>query len=1085
MFCKCGSIIRIPKHETAVCRTCGRRTRVMHEEVVFEKVYCEQVDSPREEPAPAQTIGQQPPRSGRQRYASLPSAADPIHRPEGPARPTPGCSASPCPAPPARSSSAAPGIEWKMTPMAFEDARLTFKSIELINFMCHRHLLVEFKKILTCIGGRNGSGKSAVMIALGIVLGQRANSLERGNTYKELIKNNEHTAVVRLCLHNYLNFHEDFFGDSIHIEKTLHVNFSKLRIQNSDGKVWSRRSQDLEDIIDMYSLYFDNPLNFLTQDMSKKFLNMSKPQMLYSFFHKGTEIENMEMLHSEACEQVERMRIRMEGIEEEVGALERELAEKSERLKYLGEVADFKQRLKELEGERRWSEVMEIGKRVARIEEEVSELEGAQRDKKASMQEIDAEIRALEEAMRAERDAYLAEKSESESARRAIEGRITGLELRDREMCNDMKGIEEQLAAKQAVLADYCKARPEGSSKDELGARAEKLRAQIATLSRERDACRAEEERLRERVRKEAEDAETMNSKIFALRKQISFLENVKTNSLTFFSERMPEILSEIKRENLDAIGPIGTLIQLKEPKWYRPVSIILRNNLSNFVVRSREDRERLSAIFRKHGVNFRILLPSSNQRGLIEYRSNRIFKTVLDVLHIRNDIVANQLIILQNIEQIILVESRESAHKIIRKRPSYVAMAYTPSGDRISLVGNALSDFRQRYSGKYYFENDDSKLEACREELQRLSGTSVGSSRHELRDAEARSYKLSRDVNGLEREVRHIEFELESHARVGEAASTGDLENEIQMLKNQRAGLAKAVEETRRAMEEERARLAELQSADIDLSRMAEAAGRLRAKRYAVETSLESLQPRIYEKIKERNEAAERFESEREKLRCTLGVEAGDSARDLAVIEKEIGALQCKIIASREVGSEAVLRDEIEHLKRQRTFKSSLVLRYKGKIESFVEFVRKRVERRESMKAEVAGRASEEFCTLTQYRGYSGSLLFDHDGRSLDIRMGVENMDAGSRGTLSGGERSFAGVCFLLSLWPHVGCPVKVLDEFDVFMDNLNRKLTIKIILDFLARNEYQVILITPLNTKDLFTDICDVVVLEKPRED
>lgn len=970
--------------------------------------------------------------------------------------------------------------------MAYEETRLTVKSIELINFMCHRHLLVEFKKTLTCIGGRNGSGKSAVMIALGIALGQRANSLERGNTYKELIKSNEHTAVIRLSLHNYLNFHADFFGDSILIEKTLHVNFSKLRIQNGEGKVWSRRSQDLEDIIDMYSLYFDNPLNFLTQDMSKKFLNMSKPQMLYSFFHKGTEIENMEILHDEACEQVERMRTKMESIEEEVAVLDRELAEKNERLVYLSEVADFKQRLKELECERRWSEVIELGKRVARIEEEVAELEDAKRDKKTCIREIEGEIRALEEDMKAERDAYLAERSKSECARRTIESRLTDLELREREMCNDMKSIEEQLAAKSAVLANYCGARPKGSSSDELSARAGELRSRIATLLKERDECREVEERLRERAKREAEEAEARNSRIFVLRKQISFLESVRTNSLTFFSEQMPDILNEIKRENLSVIGPIGSFIQLKEPKWYKPVSIILRNNLSNFIVQSREDRERLSAIFGKYGVNFRILLPSASQKGLIEYRSNRIFKTVLDVLHIRNDVITNQLIILQNIEQIILVENRESAHKIIRKRPSYVAMAYTPSGDRISLIGNALSDFRQRYSGKYYFENDDSKLEACREELQRLTAASAGGCREELREAETRGYQLSREINGLEREARHIEFEMESYARVGEASNIGDLENEIQILKNQRTGLGKAIEETRRTIEEERAQLAGFESVDVDISKKEEAAGHLRAKRYATEASLESLQPRIHEKIKEKNRAAELFESERAKLQCALGTDVRDDTRDLAVIEKEIGALKCKIIASSEVGSEEELRDDIERLTRQRKFKSSLVLRYKGKIERFVAFVRKRVERRESMKEEIAARATEEFSALTQHRGYSGSLLFDHGCRTLDIRMGIENAeDAGSRGTLSGGERSFAGVCFLLSLWPNVGCPVKVLDEFDVFMDNLNRKFTIKIILDFLARNEYQVILITPLNTKDLFTDICDVVVLEKPRED
>ena len=43
----------------------------------------------------------------------------------------------------------------------------------------------------------------------------------------------------------------------------------------------------------------------------------------------------------------------------------------------------------------------------------------------------------------------------------------------------------------------------------------------------------------------------------------------------------------------------------------------------------------------------------------------------------------------------------------------------------------------------------------------------------------------------------------------------------------------------------------------------------------------------------------------------------------------------------------------------------------------------------------------------------------------------------------LSGGERSFSTICFIIAMWQAMKSPFYMLDEFDVFMDAQNRKVS------------------------------------------
>ncbi|KAH7815628.1 Structural maintenance of chromosomes protein 6, SMC6 [Monocercomonoides exilis] len=66
---------------------------------------------------------------------------------------------------------------------------------------------------------------------------------------------------------------------------------------------------------------------------------------------------------------------------------------------------------------------------------------------------------------------------------------------------------------------------------------------------------------------------------------------------------------------------------------------------------------------------------------------------------------------------------------------------------------------------------------------------------------------------------------------------------------------------------------------------------------------------------------------------------------------------------------------------------------------------------------------------------------------------------------SLSGGERSYSTLCFLLSLWKLSEHPFRLVDEFDVFCDEVTRKLSAELLVRYALQTQSQLLLITPLN--------------------
>jgi chromosome segregation ATPase len=105
------------------------------------------------------------------------------------------------------------------------------------------------------------------------------------------------------------------------------------------------------------------------------------------------------------------------------------------------------------------------------------------------------------------------------------------------------------------------------------------------------------------------------------------------------------------------------------------------------------------------------------------------------------------------------------------------------------------------------------------------------------------------------------------------------------------------------------------------------------------------------------------------------------------------------------------------------------------------------RLEKWRMFQRHITAQSRCNFQYLLAERGFRGKLLFDHRRKCLDLQVEPDKTekrtDGRSTKTLSGGEKSFSNICLLLSIWEAMGSPLRCLDEFDVFMDNVNRAIS------------------------------------------
>ncbi|CAG8433302.1 13049_t:CDS:10 [Ambispora gerdemannii] len=947
-------------------------------------------------------------------------------------------------------------------------------AIELVNFMCHKYARVNFGPKINFIIGHNGSGKSAILTGITVCLGGKANTTNRATNLKSLIREGARHA-----------YRHDVYGDTIIIERRITRDGTNgYKIKNSEGKTISTKREELTAILDHMMIQVDNPMNVLSQDSARQFLHSSSPEEKYKFFHKGTQLtqlsEDYELIRDSINTSLRIIKKKKEILPE----LHRAAKDAEDRYKNMQKARELELSLDKLKNEMAWAQVEEVEQVVQEAEYKRNNSERRVNTTRTKFDEANQSLQEISQEV-AEVNDELNEHAQQAKPLNIMneEKEINETIIRLRETVNQHhQKIEEETRKLEQLNG--------GQNLEEARAEIEEKENEVSQikqkLDRSRSDVRESEEAIAHAQRQKdllGENLRLTSAEIGRSRHFLQQLHEKRENRLKVFGYNLPQVVEAINRETRfvhKPVGPLGMYVQLLRPEWAKAVESIVGSTMVAFAVQNHADRNLLSEIMRRYNCKSPIIVGTDDPFDYTAGEPSSQFLTILRVLQFDSEQVKRVFINDKSIESTILLENRSEADEIMynhgRGYPHDISACYTIDGYKIGHRGGGYSTQAMRmYNGPSRFTTDiESEIREAQAKLNEAANTN-DQYKQEMNRAEdeykrlvnrkeslkAETRELFYRVNRLEGQIQQMRDRLQQYEPANIAAleeAKKGAENEIEMYKNQYTHIEN---QRNKIDEEQRPLMLEFESIHrrlADENRKNHWESKLTKEQKELD-AFESQLARLHEKLEETTRQAESYCAERVKV--TMKPNA---------LDRKIRSIQTKL-REREKEQGASLEEIASDLQAKRDTYNQARAEITN-MDSFIEELKYSLKLRMRNLADfrtfIAIRAKQCFQYQLSKRGYTGKLLFDHLEHKLNLRVQVDDQTETATEkdpkSLSGGEKSFSTICLLLALWEAMGCPIRCLDEFDVFMDAVNRRISMKMMIETARESDcIQYILITP----------------------
>uniref|UniRef100_A0A8P4G5T0 Structural maintenance of chromosomes protein 6 n=1 Tax=Dicentrarchus labrax TaxID=13489 RepID=A0A8P4G5T0_DICLA len=555
---------------------------------------------------------------------------------------------------------------------------------------------------------------------------------------------------------------------------------------------------------------------------------------------------------------------------------------------------------------------------------------------------------------------------------------------------------------------------------------------QLLELQPKCSELKAEVQKQNTLVKSSEVRAQTMSIDVH--RRNLKTMESSRSNRLRRFGEHMPTLLNAIQEAHKRGQfkhrprGPLGYLISLKDPEMALAVEVCLKGQLQAFTCDNHEDERVLQGLMTK-------VFPTGRRPAIItshflphvhDTRKRAVdhpeYPSVLQALEIEDPVVANCLIDQRGIESILLIKNRTDARRVMQNKnpPQNCNQAFSKDGDQIF----SNRSYTAEQTRANYLSGD------VEEEIRCVSVSVCGGAVSQILPDEPVVGRTSHlDTFGHQLTFQGLSEELSK------------TDQEVMKCKHHK----KHYDEKRNA------HLLNIQT---------------------LEANLESKEQELQTSVTKATKI------------CPERLEVRRTARSL---DSEISRLKVKITTQQEQQGdrEEVVRQYHEALESYKNMAQQM-----KNLNSFIRSLDSVMNHRLQVYAELrrflSARCKYYFDSMLAQRGYTGSMTFDHKNETLSISVqpGQGNKaDLSDMRSLSGGERSFSTVCFVLSLWAITEAPFRCLDEFDVYMDMVNRRISMDMMLKVAAGQRYrQFIFLTPQSMSLPVSKIIRILRLKDP---